>query len=433
MIVSVISSIIVWGAVLVAALRVLSASGISVPQNRLTSALLCDKRLPGSHETTYKETLSVFLLAFAFRILVFLLSLCVIYMFNSDIKSFDDILEQYMKWDANNYVRIATGGYTYYTENGAYTTLAFFPLYPWLMSVVNIIFRNLQVTGLVLSFLFYSGACAFMYKLFCIDYSKSTAVRAIIYISVFPHALFFGTIMNESIMLFTVAAAFYYIRRHNWVMTGIFGMLAALSRMQGILMAVPAAVEWLEHYKILEKLKNKNIKEVWRLFYKKGLWIFLMLLGTLIYLLCNYKVTGDCFKFLEYQRTIWQHGSVYFGIGIKNIFNRLFENAGSDPSMMCQIWLPSVASLIFVAASIIYGMRRNRNMYTAFLLVYFIINTGIDWVISLPRYMTCAIPAFLFLSDFSERHKWSEPLITAFMAIGFGIYLVAYLTWKQIL
>ena len=46
--------------------------------------------------------------------------------FNDNINSFGDILEQYMKWDANNYVRIATGGYTYYTEGENFTLLHFF-------------------------------------------------------------------------------------------------------------------------------------------------------------------------------------------------------------------------------------------------------------------------------------------------------------------
>ena len=90
--------------------------------------------------------------------------------------------------------------------------------------------------------------------------------------------------------------------------------------MVGILLAIPAAVEWLEHYKIFEKLKNKDIKSVWKLFYSKGLWIFLMLLGTGIYLLCNYKVTGNCFKFLEYQAKYWNNGSCYFGSGIAKMF-----------------------------------------------------------------------------------------------------------------
>ena len=181
--------------------------------------------------------------------------------------------------------------------------------------------------------------------------------------------------------------------------------------------------------KIFEKLKNKDIKSVWKLFYSKGLWIFLMLLGTGIYLLCNYKVTGNCFKFLEYQAKYWNNGSCYFGSGIAKMFTNAFT---SDQSRF-DIWIPETLSIIFVISTLLYGIRRNRSMYSAFLAVYIIINTGFDWPISVARYMTCAIPAFLFLSDFSERHKWTEPIITASMAIGLGIYLTGYLCWKQIL
>ena len=428
---SILSSIIIWSAVLIIALRVVTNSGIQFSNNKYISELTCYKGTSSNYKTTKKDILCVFLLAFSFRIIVFLFSVVIIYMFNDNINSFGDILVQYMKWDANNYVRIATGGYTYYTEGENFTTLAFFPLYPWLMRIVNIIFRDLRVSGLLTSFALYSGACCFLYKLFSIDYSKSVAVRAIVYMSVFPHALFFGTLMNESMLLFTSAATLYYIRKHKWYLVGIWGAAAALSRMLGILLAIPAAVEWLEHYKIFEKLKNKDIKTVWQLFYSKGLWIFLMLLGTGIYLFCNYKVTGDCFKFLEYQRTIWGHGSAYFGTGINSIVSKL--NLGTDKDMLASVWIPSLAAIIFVTANLFYGIRKHKSMYTAYLVVYLILNTSFDWVISVPRYMTCAIPAFLFLSDFSERHKWTEPIITASMAIGLGIYLTGYLCWKQIL
>ena len=123
-----------------------------------------------------------------------------------------------------------------------------------------LIFRDLRVSGLLTSFALYSGACCFLYKLFSIDYSKSVAVRAIVYLSAFPHALFFGTLMNESMLLFTSAATLYYIRKHKWYLVGIWGAAAALSRMVGILLAIPAAVEWLEHYKIFEKLKKQRYK-----------------------------------------------------------------------------------------------------------------------------------------------------------------------------
>ena len=217
---SILSSIIIWSAVLIIALRVVTNSGIQFSNNKYISELTCYKGTSSNYKTTKKDILCVFLLAFSFRIIVFLFSVVIIYMFNDNINSFGDILEQYMKWDANNYVRIATGGYTYYTEGENFTTLAFFPLYPWLMRIVNIIFRDLRVSGLLTSFALYSGACCFLYKLFSIDYSKSVAVRAIVYMSVFPHALFFGTLMNESMLLFTSAATLYYIRKHKWYLVG---------------------------------------------------------------------------------------------------------------------------------------------------------------------------------------------------------------------
>lgn len=90
--------------------------------------------------------------------------------------------------------------------------------------------------------------------------------------------------------------------------------------------------------------------------------------------------------------------------------------------MLASVWIPSLAAIIFVTANLFYGIRKHKSMYTAYLVVYLILNTSFDWVISVPRYMTCAIPAFLFLSDFSERHKWTEPIITASMAIGLGLF-----------
>ena len=425
---NILSSVCIWGAALIVLLRLVSNSGIRLG---LPDAIFADKGLHGGFETGRKGTAAVFGLALLFRLIVFALSILAIYIFRENKFSWQDLIGEYLKWDANNYQRIAIGGYSYHVENGTdFTTLAFFPLYPWLIRIVNIIFRNEILSGIIVSSLLYSGACCFLYKLMAIDYNRATTIRAIVFISVFPHSLFLGVMMNESTLLFTLCAGFYFIRRHNWPLVGIFGALAALSRLAGILLAIPAAVEWLEEYKILDRLRRKEIGEVWRLFYSKGLWIFLMLLGTGIYLYCNYKTTGDWFKFLEYQDRIWNNKSCYFGKGIQGIFANLVHDGKYTKFAM---WLPAVVSVIFVTAALIYGLRRHRTMYSAFLVIYIIINTGLTWPISVARYMVCALPAFMILADFSERHKWSEHLLTASMAIAFGIYFVAYFMGRQIL
>ena len=430
MVISFLSSILIWGAAAVLIVRILSASGLSTGRSKTVSVLTADRALGGGFEVTTADTAKVFGIAMAFRAAVFLISICAIYLFKDQDFSWKDLWNTYLQWDANNYQRIAIGGYTYHTENGDFTTLAFFPLYPWMIRALTLILRNEIISGIVLSALLYAGSCCYMYKLMAMDYSRASAVRAIIYMSVFPHALFFGVMMNESTLLFMSMASLYYIRKHDWMKAGIFGALAALSRMAGILLAIPAAVEWLEHYEILGKLKEKRIGEIWKLFYSKGLWIFLMLAGIGIYLFCNYKVTGEWFKFLEYQDKYWSNDVNYFGKGI----GLIFSNAVNETKYTrFAIWIPEACSVTLAVAALVYGIRRSKSMYTAFLIVYLIVNTSMGWPISVARYMTCAIPIFMTMSDFSERHKWTEPLITASMAVAMGVYLTAYFMSKQIL
>ena len=61
MIISFLSSIAIWSAVFVIALRIITNSGIALPNNKVISALTCNKSLGSAHQTTYKEIISVFL------------------------------------------------------------------------------------------------------------------------------------------------------------------------------------------------------------------------------------------------------------------------------------------------------------------------------------------------------------------------------------
>ncbi len=421
---------LVWYAVAIIGIKVIVSSGNLSCSNGIIKFACKDNSLKNTFEATKTETAKVFGIALLFRIIVFLISAFAIFMVRDNEFSFSQWIQTYLQWDARNYHRIAEGGYSFYVESGEYPTLAFFPLYPWLIRIVNIFINNYIISGVFLSCLLYAGACAFFYKLLALDYNKSTAIRAIVYISVFPHSLFFGVMMNESLLFITSVATLYYIRKHNWPMVGIMGALAAVSRMAGLLLAFPAAVEWLEHYKIIEKLSEKKIGEIWKLFYSKGLWIFLMLLGTGIYLFCNYKTTGDWFKFLEYQKMFWHHEAAYFGKGISLMENRVTDERGFQ---LFAIWLPQLISVIFGVAALVYGLRKTRSMYSSFLVATIMLSTGTDWVLSAARYMTCAIPAFIILADFGERHEWAEHLITATMAIAFGVFFVAYFLTRQIL
>lgn len=439
MLASVISSIIVYGCAAILICRLISQSGI-VFKNKYLSAASKDLRIRVP-ETTFKkkELICVFAAAFAFRIFMYIIQLMILYWFMNfpnigQLNEFNGFWAKFLRqlemWDGSNYFRIADGGYNSVLINGQPTMLVFFPLQSWTARILNVIFRNLRVSLLMTSTLSYCGGCTVLYMLTALDYGKGAAKKAAIYISLFPFSFFFGSMMAESILFFTMTLTFWFIRKHNWLGAGIAGAFAAMSRIVGILMIFAAAVEFIEYYKLAALVKGKKIKECFLTIVKNGLWLLIMASGIVVYLALNYRYTGNPFAFMEYQKTIWQHENCYFGQGIANIFSGLFPM--NDPVRVFSILLPFASMLISSAVLVIYGLRRNRTMYSAFAIIYTVVICSLTWVPSGARYMTCNVPLFIILADFAERHKKADTLIVALFALLQGMYFIAYVNNMQI-
>ena len=435
--ISIIASIAVYGCAALIFLRILSKSGIRFKNKQLTAAV-SDLALREKASVGPKEVVTVFAAAFAFRIFMHLLHLMVLYWFMNfpdiaQLAEFDGFWAKFLRqlemWDGTNYFRIADGGYGSLLIGGEPTMLVFFPLQAWVARALNIIFHNTRVSLLMTSALAYSGGCAMLYTLVAKDYGKWTAGRAAAYISLFPFSFFFGSMMAEGILFFTMTLTLYFIREHKWIAAGIAGAFAAMSRIVGILMIVPAAVEFIEHYNLFGLLKRKKFKAFMALVLKRGMWLLVMFAGIGVYLLLNYHYTGNPFKFLEYQKTIWTHESCYFGTGIANVFGGL---RGSDMTRLISIVLPFAVILLGTAVLLPYGIRRNRTMYTALALVYMAVICSVTWVPSGPRYTTCAVPLFILLADFAKRHKNADTIIIATFSLLQGMYFIAYICSMQI-
>lgn len=430
---SILASIIVWGIVLVVALRVFANCGIALPQNKVTSFIYENKCRNISEDVTSKEILYIFLACLAFRIAVYIISAIPVALFtSSEHLDFASWLDKWKQWDATGYNNMILGGYKQMVEDGEYVTLAFFPLYSFVARIFNVVINNTQISAVVTSTLCYSFACCFLYKLTALDYGKATAKKAVLYISVFPFGFYFGAMMTESMFFLTTAATFYFIRKHNWIMVGICGALAALSRISGILMIFPAVIEFIEYYELFGMFKSKKFKEAFTLILKNGLWIFGAFLGLFIYLYCNYSLTGEWFRFMALQKKFWGEETCYFGKCILVMWQQI-TSPGQSVMVKAGMFMPELLSVLLMLATMLYGVRRNKSMYTTYMVVYLVMNTSITWPISIARYMLCAIPMFIFLADFSERHKKAHLWITVIFAVLFGIYMTGYLFSKQIM
>lgn len=394
-------------------LRWLGAAGLPVPLYRRAPD---SARCPVSRD----ESVRVFLLALLFRLVIFVvvgLFTCLVLYPDSGP---DAALWNWKRWDALHYVNLAELGYSGYMEDGKHLFLVFFPLYPWLMRLVSALTGNTMAAGLLISFLCYAGGCVYLYKLTAWELGRRAARRAVLFLSVFPYAFFFGGIMTESLFLLTTAAGLWYIRRHRWWLAGAIGILAAMTRMHGILLVGAAAAE------LVEKRGGFDRKEI-------GLRLpalLLPVLGTLVYLLLNWQVAGDPFAFTVMQEH-WSQGFCW----ISDTLWYVLQNALSYPTeaVRYQLWIPTILLFPVFFALAVYARKRFRSMYTLYGFVYLVLNYSLSWLLSAGRYLSCALPFFLFAAALTERRRWLTILIAAGMSIGFLVMLYGYLTGGQIM
>ncbi len=447
-IISAIASLLVYGVAAVLIIKIMSQSGITLSEKLFWSSepktyntkkgkVVPEryKAKPDDGKTAWK----IFVAAFCFRLFMFGVQLCLSYILIdfpniAQLNEFNGIfakaLRQFQMWDASNYYRIAEGGYGSHTENGMFTMLAFFPLQSWIARYLSIFLGgNIRLALLTVSSLAFSGACAILYRLLIMDYSDRTAKRAVLYISIFPFSFFFGTMQAESLLFFTFTLSMYFSRRHMWAAAAAAGFLASMTRIVGILAIVPAAVEFIEHYKLCGALKDGRIKEVILLILKKGSVLLAMFLGLGIYLWLNYYYTGDFFKFMEYQEKVWYHTSCYFGTGIANVFG---EMLGCGLVQSFVMYVPFVAFLASAFALMIYEVRRARSMYTAFLLIYIVVITSVTYIPSGPRYSICAVPFFILLADAADRSRAADCALTIAFAILNIVFFSLYIMRKYV-
>src|SRR3954463_4548872 len=149
-----------------------------------------------------------------------------------DLGSFTDV---WARWDSVFFVRIAEHGY----DNAS---AAFYPLYPGLVAALGrVFFGHYVLAGVVISLAASLGAFALLYRLAEEHLGRDGAWRTVLYLAVFPMALFLQAVYSESLYLLLVLAAFALAERDRFAGAGVAAGLAILTRVAGLAL-LPALV-----------------------------------------------------------------------------------------------------------------------------------------------------------------------------------------------
>lgn len=131
------------------------------------------------------------------------------------VRTLTRLLSIWNRWDGPQYLLIAQDGYA--STGDQRLALAFFPLYPWLIRLTEIVVRDAVLSAFLISTVASVAAGVALARLLAIDYSRHLARRAVWFMFIFPTSYFLHIDYSESLFLALVLASFMAARRERWL------------------------------------------------------------------------------------------------------------------------------------------------------------------------------------------------------------------------
>ena len=374
----------------------------------------------------------IFLLGAGSRVGLLLAGMAAAMLLSDGGLTWEGASQQLQRWDAAHYIRLIGEGYQGYTENGRHLFLVFFPGYVWAARLLRLVIPSTALAGTALSCLCYGGACCYLYRLAGAAYNGRVARDALLYMSLFPFSFFSGLVMTEGLFLLATTGACWYAWRGKWLAFGLFGALAALTRMTGLLVIAVGVIRLLEAYRPLEPPVGKSLGRCWKPLLLGLPLTLLPAAGTLLYLLLNLWVDGDPFAFASHQEH-WHQGYLWISQVVEYIGRYLGDNLGS--SFGWAVWAPALA-LFVVGLALLYWAALRKG-HPAGLLAYgfcfFVATYSLSWLLSAGRYLSTCFVLFLFLAKLTQRRPALRAALLGGEGVLLGVYLCAFLAGAQVM
>lgn len=326
------------------------------------------------------------------------------------------LLPSWNQWDARWYVAISQRGYGWKNPAGT-SPSAFFPLFPLLIHVgVAVTHRSAQIVALTLSNLAYLAALLYLWRLAAWEFSREVATRTVIYLSVFPSALFTFAGYTESLFLFLSVACLYYLRRDRWILAGVLGGLASATRVGGVLLTLP----FLYQYARAHNFSPRHML-------RPGLaGLVLIPAGLAAFMAYLHQAVGDPLAF-SHGQVGWQKiVTPWLGAGVFETVRQLVIQPGAS-FFQAHNLLQLAVFVVFIAATV-FMARRLPVPYTIYTVAFWILTLASPAMaggypvpfVSLWRYVLALFPVFLTfgLLGRSERFHTSYLVIcTALLSL----------------
>jgi hypothetical protein len=317
------------------------------------------------------------------------------------------------RWDSVFFLRIAEHGY-------GPTSAAFAPLYPalvWLLG--HLLFGQYVLAGIAVSLAAAAGAFVLLHRVAEERLGVDGARRTVLYLAVFPMALFLQAVYSESLFLLLTLAAFVLTERRRFAFAGVAAGLAILTRPVGVaLLPALALIAWRE---------RDRVRAI------GGLALSLPIAA--VYPLVLWQQLGDPWAFAHAQDQWHRHVSHAGPFG--GIWSALvhWTPSGAGIQHAVAVNAEDLVCLVLFAALAVIAWRRFGAPYGLYAVLSLAIPLSYPssrWpLLSLPRFGLVIFPLFLALA-FVGRRPRVHTAIVAWSAVFLGIAVAQWALWQWV-
>ncbi|MBI2103887.1 hypothetical protein HYT59_02690 [Candidatus Woesebacteria bacterium] len=287
------------------------------------------------------------------------------------------------RWDGNSFSFIAENGYVSQGEERVF--IVFPPLYPILIGLANVFVRNIEISGFIISNVFFFVSVCLFYKLLKVDYSEKFSTSTVALFIVFPTSYFFSVSYAESVFTAFLFGTFYLARLGRLCQASLLAIALTLTKPFGALIWPCLLIESLVS-------KKRNLLLAVSI-------VTFAAFAVGIYLAINYSVFKDPFAFQKFLNQNWFKNPQLPTTGIINAWKRGLSGPWNHYRLLVGLAeaVTGTAAYLLLALGFLKKFRLRTSYYTYSLLgVLFFTSTG--FVLSSPRYLLSVPFLFIFLN-----------------------------------
>jgi hypothetical protein len=328
------------------------------------------------------------------------------------------------RWDTAFYHSIAEAGYRWDPAIFRHQNIVFFPLYPLLMRWVGAwLGGHLLLAGLLVSLVSFAGAIVLLYRLAVLEVGEAHAGPVILLLSTFPFALFYSAVYTESLFLFLTVGAFYAMRRGHLAGAALCGVMAGLTRPNGLWLTLPLlclAVSTSGDAALTDRSRVTSR------------WLALLaacapLAGTAIF---------SAYLHIRFDAALaWVQGQAAWGAPL------LGHPSAPDPVRLsgeaqvkvaeAVVYLADIAAFVMAAAAIRPVSRRFGVAYGVWIAANIIPPVVAHLFISVGRFTSVLFPMFFWLAIKIPRARlWH---VAGAFAAGQALFALWFFLWQPVL